>query len=668
MADTLNDGLGDPLYYTDVDRLRVIAAAVRRQHDISYVRIFDSEGRLLVSDSGERGSPSYEDDSPKYVTGYIDDEFGLSVLEDVQTRLKFSGNSLEVATPIQAGPQVLGAVQFAFADEAVGEEIDSIIQQHVWQGLILVAIGLVIAYAIARIATKPLQSLTAAARAIGGGNLDTPVVGSGARETRELGTALEGMRAELREVYSGLERQVALRTEDLLKTNEELADEVMQREHAEVALREAQVRLRTVVDNSRVTLFALDHQGIFTRAEGKGVESLSRSRGEVVGLSIFDVFSDVPSILETARRSLAGETRTLTLESNGLSFDVRYEPVLDQAGRVLGVVGVSQDITERKRIEERLRETSRLISVGELAAGVAHEINNPLTVVMGYAEILMERDVSEAVRTRLGRIHSEAGRAVKIVENLLFFARSHEPRREYQSIADILGRAVEFKARDLSVNNIALTTEWPDDLPGTVVDEQQLIQVLLNVVTNAEQAIIEAQPRGKILIRAGMAGNRIRISVTDDGPGIPPGYLHKVLDPFVTTKAVGKGTGLGLSICYGIVRQHGGDMWAESVYGSGASFHIELPLVGPERWPGRSVDEPSEELQQMPLSRKRILVVDDEPNIRSLVMEALSVEGLTTVDQAEDGQEAWHKLQEAPYDCILLDLKMPGMGGGSSIT
>ena len=220
---------------------------------------------------------------------------------------------------------------------------------------------------------------------------------------------------------------------------------------------------------------------------------------------------------------------------------------------------------------------------------MAHEINNPLTVVMGYAEILMERDVSEAVRTRLERIHAEAGRAVKIVENLLFFARSHAPRREYQSIADTLRRAVEFKARDLSVNNIALTTEWPDDLPGTVVDEQQLIQVLLNVVTNAEQAIIEAQPRGKILIRAGMAGNRIRISVTDDGPGIPPGYLHKVFDPFVTTKAVGKGTGLGLSICYGIVRQHGGDMWAESVYGSGASFHIELPLVGPERW----VDEPS---------------------------------------------------------------------------
>ena len=448
-----------------------------------------------------------------------------------------------------------------------------------------------------------------------------------------------------------------------MKTNEELADEIMQREHAEVEIQRLALAVTTV--NDAVIIVGTEGEILFVNASSE--KMLGYGHGEMLGMPVFSLHLDSPA--DTTAREILEATMKQGSWTGEIYFQKKTREVIpvrlstalmnDDGGRPVGVVGIAQDITERKLIEERLQETSRLISVGELAAGVAHEINNPLTVVMGYAEILMERDVSEAVRTRLERIHAEAGRAVKIVENLLFFARSHAPRREYQSIADILGRAVEFKARDLSVNNIALTTEWPDDLPGTVVDEQQLIQVLLNVVTNAEQAIIEAQPRGKILIRAGMAGNRIRISVTDDGPGIPPGYLHKVFDPFVTTKAVGKGTGLGLSICYGIVRQHGGDMWAESVYGSGASFHIELPVVGPERW----VDEPSEELQQMPLSRKRILVVDDEPNIRSLVMEALSVEGLTTVDQAEDGQEAWHKLQEAPYDCILLDLKMPGMGG-----
>ena len=192
-----------------------------------------------------------------------------------------------------------------------------------------------------------------------------------------------------------------------------------------------------------------------------------------------------------------------------------------------------------------------------------------------------------------------------------------------------------------------------------MVDEHQLIQVLVNVMTNAEHAIAESPSGGKLVIHTGKSGDRIRISVSDNGPGIPAEYMDTIFDPFFTTKEVGKGTGLGLSICHGIVRHHGGDMWAESVHGKGATFHIELPVTAPEE----EVDLALPELEPAPTSHKRILVVDDEANIRSLLAEALSLEGLTTVDQAANGEEALSKLRASSYDCILLDLKMPGMGG-----
>ena len=191
-----------------------------------------------------------------------------------------------------------------------------------------------------------------------------------------------------------------------------------------------------------------------------------------------------------------------------------------------------------------------------------------------------------------------------------------------------------------------------------MVDELQLTQVMVNILNNAEQAMIEAHGGGEIIIGADRLGDNVRISVADDGPGIGPEHLPYIFDPFFTTKGVGKGTGLGLSTCYGIVRQHGGRIWAENTPGHGATFHVEIPVVLPLE--GLTEEQP--EASAIPAQTKRILVVDDEPDIRNLLDEALTRERYT-VDLGKDGQEAWRMLQTRTYDCILLDLRMPGMSG-----
>ena len=293
-------------------------------------------------------------------------------------------------------------------------------------------------------------------------------------------------------------------------------------------------------------------------------------------------------------------------------------------------------------------------------AGVAHEINNPLTSVLGFSQLLMAEDLPSQVRDDLQRVHSGAQRAAKIVQNLLSFATKRDFRKQYLYVVPVLERALEIKSYDLITSNVKVTQGLSRNLPPTMVDEHQLIQVLINLLTNAEQALRRSNCQGQVLVRATTSDNMIRISVIDDGPGIPPELLSKVFEPFFTTSGVGVGTGLGLSICYGIVRQHDGNMWAQSAPGEGATFHVELPVVGPED--SDALDSLDRRPPWFASASGHLLVVDDEPHIRDLLARYSELEQYT-VDLASEGEEAWRKLQARHYDCILLDLKMQGMSG-----
>ncbi|MFC2022461.1 sensor histidine kinase, partial [Chloroflexota bacterium] len=220
-------------------------------------------------------------------------------------------------------------------------------------------------------------------------------------------------------------------------------------------------------------------------------------------------------------------------------------------------------------------------SIGELAAGVAHELNNPLTGVIGFSQRLLRRNLDEEITRDLERIHNEAQRAARVVVSLRTFARRGEPKKEYSDINEILARTLELRTYELRTSNIELAVELAPGIPKAIVDFQQLQQVFLNIIMNAEQAMTEANGSGKLTIKTQKAKGGVRISFTDDGSGIPAEHLDKLFDPFFTTRGEKGGTGLGLSVCHGIVAEHGGRIYVRNQQGKGATFFVELP-VAPE--------------------------------------------------------------------------------------
>ena len=299
---------------------------------------------------------------------------------------------------------------------------------------------------------------------------------------------------------------------------------------------------------------------------------------------------------------------------------------------------------------KRLRTTSKFRDVGVI-----------LTSIVLYSRMLLDEDLPDAIRSDLQVVSSQAYRAAKIVRNLLQFARKSDPDKRPLSIANLIRRSLEMKSHEFKINNIALVDDIPSDLPLIMMDEHLIIQVLLNVLSNAEQACASAHGRGEITVSAAVENTLIRISIQDDGPGIPADHLSKVFEPFYTTKEVGSGTGLGLSVSLGIMSQHEGKIWAESNLGSGTTFHIEFPVAKDVAIPvlasGHSlnIDSPAR-------PTRHILVVDDETGLRTVLAKQLELRRYN-VDQAGDGEEAWRKIQSLEYDCILLDLRMPGLGG-----
>jgi signal transduction histidine kinase len=235
-------------------------------------------------------------------------------------------------------------------------------------------------------------------------------------------------------------------------------------------------------------------------------------------------------------------------------------------------------------MEEQLRLAGRLAAVGELASGIAHELNNPITAVQGYAQLLAaKKDIDESVKKDLNTIYREAQRAGKITKNLLSFARSHEPEKSFISINEALEKTLELSSHQMKLHNIELEVELDRNLPGTMADFHQMQQIFVNIINNAEQAMLDAHGKGKLVVRTRRHGDMIQIVFTDNGPGIAEENLKRIFDPFFTTKGVGKGTGLGLSICYGLVEAHNGRIYARSKPGEGAAFVVEIPVVPEER-------------------------------------------------------------------------------------
>lgn len=356
------------------------------------------------------------------------------------------------------------------------------------------------------------------------------------------------------------------------------------------------------------------------------------------------------------------EFRIMRADGRQLWISSRGFPVKEESGDVYRIGGFVEDITERKETDRRLAEAKHMASIGELSAGVAHEINNPLTSIVLYSQMILDEDLPDGIRSDLQVVSAQAYRAANIVRNLLQFAKKSTPDRRPLGISGLISRAVEMKSHEFRINNITLVEDVPSDLPLIMMDEHLMIQVLLNILSNAEQACSSAHGRGQITVSATAGENSVTISIKDDGPGIPSDILSRVFEPFYTTKEVGSGAGLGLSVCLGILAQHEAAIWAASKVDEGATFYIRLPVTANLEAPALDDSSNSPDFGAGSKPARHILVVDDEPDLRSVLAKQLELRRYN-VDQAGDGEEAWRKLECLRYDCILLDLRMPGMGG-----
>jgi two-component system cell cycle sensor histidine kinase/response regulator CckA len=344
-------------------------------------------------------------------------------------------------------------------------------------------------------------------------------------------------------------------------------------------------------------------------------------------------------------------------------------------GGALHVEALIRDVSERKKLDDRSRDlyqqllqAEKMAALGQTISGVAHELNNPLATILSWAERLKEKPLDDTTRRGVDVILGEAERSARIVRNLLTFARKRQSTRAMIDINSVVQETLALRTYEQKVSNIAAVTALAAGLPQVFADAHQIQQVLLNLVINAEQAMLTANGRGSVVIRTwhDAEHDAVALEVNDDGPGVPAEMMGKIFDPFFTTKEVGKGTGLGLTVAYAIAQEHGGRIRVHSpvvpaVAGTpafGTSFVLELPVTG-QASPhvSRPIAPPMEAVRGA-----SVLLVEDERALASAVTDALVDAGLR-VDYAGDGQEALALLRVNTYDAVICDLKMPRVDG-----
>jgi PAS domain S-box-containing protein len=344
-----------------------------------------------------------------------------------------------------------------------------------------------------------------------------------------------------------------------------------------------------ILNNTQSLILVADTAGRITFANRRTLEAGGYSADDLLGRPLTDFVPPAQraAMQQAFHSTLAGrqvdnlETSIVDARGQQGRFSVNLSPMRDEQGAVTSIVSVMTDITDAAILQAKLMHTEKMAAVGQLVSGVAHEVNNPLTAILGFADLLLEYpDVPEGARKDLKLILQEAQRTKTIVQNLLSFARQMPPQRRPVDVNDVLHRTLQLRQYDFASHGVEVREGFSAELPPVVGDAHQLQQVFLNILNNAYDAVREAGRTGRIEIETSRHGDQAEILFRDNGEGIT--HPERIFDPFFTTKEVGKGTGLGLSICYGIVREHGGEITCHNNAGApGATFRVRLPLVTP---------------------------------------------------------------------------------------
>lgn len=368
---------------------------------------------------------------------------------------------------------------------------------------------------------------------------------------------------------------------------ESIARDITARKQAEDKLRDSEEKLRHMFEAVTDGITVTDLEGNITEVNDRVVQMHGyRFKDELTDKTIFELIgprdhAGMHALLKrTLEQGSCKDTECTLIKLDGTEFlaELSASVLKDSAGNPASFIATSRDISGRKQQQEHLIVTDRLASIGELASGIAHEINNPLTSVIGFSQLVMERDIPSEIRPDIEIIYNEAQRASRIVKNLLTFARKHPSMKQLVNLNTVINKVLELRAYEQKTSNIQVVTDFATDLPEITADNFQLQQVFLNIIINAEYFMIQAHGRGTLTISTQKVGDLVIVSLNDDGPGIDREHMAHLFDPFFTTKPIGKGTGLGLSICHGIITEHGGRIYARSEPGKGATFVVELHI------------------------------------------------------------------------------------------
>jgi len=360
--------------------------------------------------------------------------------------------------------------------------------------------------------------------------------------------------------------------------------DVTEKRAMERRLRKQEEFQRRLLESFPDLILVLDLKERFTFVSTRIQDLLGYSPDHFLGKTIEETGDTAPDLV-MLYRSVASGAALASKEYGARHRDGTWRtmlgmasPMIDTEGKPGGVIVSVRDITVEKKLEQQIIQSERLAAMGQMIGGFAHELNNPLTSILGMSELLQEGEKDEGLRKQLGTLHQQARRAAEIVQNLQFFARPPAPGRSQVNLNELIQRTVHLQAYPLRKSNIAVDFLPEPTIPAIVADPNQLMQVFLNLLLNAEQAIRESREKGTIRIRLGRKTDNVWIVFQDDGPGIAPDNLKHIFDPFFTTKRPGRGTGLGLSICKTVLREHQGNIEAANGADGGALFTITLPI------------------------------------------------------------------------------------------
>jgi two-component system NtrC family sensor kinase len=363
----------------------------------------------------------------------------------------------------------------------------------------------------------------------------------------------------------------------------------------------------------------------------------------------------VGQVLDSGAAWTDGEARL----DGDVIFSVSVSPFGGSVQERGGLVFVLTDVSESRRLQQRLAQSEKMSSLGQMISGTAHELNNPLSSVLGYVQLVQNaRGLDDKTTRRLGLVKREAERCQKIVQNLLAFARHRPPEHRRLSLNEVIQSITSLIGYQLRTSGVTVDERLDPQLPSIEGDAHQLQQVFVNLLTNAMHAIRDSADGGSIRLRTAItATGKVVVEIHDDGPGIPEADRSRIFDPFFTTKGEGKGTGLGLAIVYGIIDSHGGTIEVVASELGGACFRLTFSPVSRQTLPEK---ETPPAVQTDPARPGRVLIVDDEPSLAQMLCEALARDG-HRVASASDGRGALERLAADEYDLIITDIKMPGM-------